>query len=342
LLGTLRPNAEVRNTIIRRKVGVWKLKRLLILCSIAGTCSGMTVMGLMRDTVMAEAHPVSVHVVHQDWQKLSQTLAQPPVDARVDRVWKAIPGLKGWSLDVAASKNATAAAHDELLHLRFHSVEPDVSLATLPTNPVYRGPKEEKSVCLMFNVSWGEAFVPGILKSLQHAHVRATFFIDGAWAQAHPDLTREIAAEGQCIGSHGNGHKDFRKLSTERLRAQMKTTNDVIASIAGVRPRAVAPPAGSFDQRAVETAHANGMYTILWTVDTIDWRKPLKQTIISRVVTKVEPGALVLMHPTEPTRQALPDLIARLKDKGYTFKTVNQLIDETPAVRPPDTLSAKS
>jgi peptidoglycan-N-acetylglucosamine deacetylase len=317
------------------------LKRLLILFSIAGTCSGMTVMGPMRDTVMAGAHPIAVQNVHRDWQKLSQTLAQPPVDARVDRVWKAIPGLKGWSLDVPASKSATAAAHDDLLHLRFHSVEPEVSLTTLPANPIYRGPKQEKSVCLMFNVSWGEAYVPGILKSLQHAHVRGTFFIDGVWAQAHPELTREIA-QGQCIGSHGSGHKDFRKLSTERLRAQMKTTNDVIASITGVRPRAVAPPAGSFDQRTVETARANGMYTILWTVDTIDWRKPPKQTIISRVVTKVEPGALVLMHPTEPTMQALPDLIASLKDKGYTFKTVNQLIDETPAVRPPDTLSAKS
>ncbi len=307
----------------------------------------MLTLGLCA-SIAAAAVPVTRHMQivqgdeQPDWQHLSETLSLPAVDARADRVWKAIPGLCGWKLDIPASRRATEMAHDDLLHLRFHSVKPATSLADLPPNPIYRGPAEEKSVCLMFNVSWGEAYVPAILQTLQKTHVTATFFVDGDFAKKFPELTHQIAASGQCIGSHGTGHKDFHKLSTAALNRQMHQTNEILKAVTGVQPKAVAPPAGSYDERTVTAAKDAGMYTILWTIDTVDWRRPPKETIVNRVVNKIEPGALILMHPTAPTAQALPEIILGLKDKGYTFKSINQLLAEKPVVQPPATLSAKS
>jgi probable sporulation protein (polysaccharide deacetylase family) len=190
----------------------------------------------------------------------------------------------------------------------------------------------------MFNVSWGEEYIPSILATLARAHVPATFFLDGAWVRKHPDLARQITAGGHAIGSHGTGHPDFRKLSDGRLYQQIVGTNDIIQHETGIRPKVLAPPAGSYDQRTVRLARNAGMYTILWTVDTVDWRRPPASAILQRVLAGVEPGALVLMHPTKPTAQALPTLISRLQADGYQFKTVDRLTAEQTVSAPPSLL----
>jgi probable sporulation protein (polysaccharide deacetylase family) len=272
-------------------------------------------------------------------QILAKTYERAPVDARTDRVWRCIPGLCGRKLDTDASRLATAMAHDDKLHVKWVNVPPSVRLSNLPPNPIYRATNAEKSVCLMFNVSWGEAYVPSLLRTLEHAGVSATFFLDGAWVKAHPDLAKAIVAGGHTVGSHGTGHPDFQRLSEAALRRQVLGTNQVIQNTVGVKTELLAPPGGSFDERTVRVDTAAKMYTILWTVDSIDWRKPPASTIVTRVLGKIEPGALVLMHPTKPTAEALPTLIQTLKNRGYQFKTVAQVVHEEPAVIPPSTLS---
>lgn len=263
----------------------------------------------------------------------------PPVDARTDRVWHAIPGLCGWRLDVAESERATRMATDGKRHLVWRLVPPRVRLSMLPADPIYRGPETEKSVALMVNVSWGEEYIPAMLSAFKRANVKATFFIDGKWASAHPDLLRKIAADGHAIGSHGSGHPDFRKLSAAALARQVDGTNDVIARMIGRRPRLIAPPAGSYDDRLVNMAHERGMYTILWTVDTVDWRRPPAQMIVDRVKRGMAPGALILMHPTQSTVEALPQILHMLSVAGFHTKTVEDVVDERPAMMPPSILS---
>ncbi|MBM7557920.1 divergent polysaccharide deacetylase family protein [Halanaerobacter jeridensis] len=75
-------------------------------------------------------------------------------------------------------------------------------------------------------------------------------------------------------------------------------------------------------------AHKIGYKTIMWTVDTIDWQRPEPEVIVERVVPKAENGAIVLMHPTKATVEALPKMIAGLKDKGYKLVTISQLLSE--------------
>lgn len=272
---------------------------------------------------------------------LDGSLGSEPVDAFVDRVWHAVPGLYGWRLDLTASEEATRAKHDGALHLVWKPVPPKRRLAELGPEPIYRGPRQEKAMALMFNVSWGEAYIPDILRTLAANHVRATFFLDGAWVEKHPDLARQIAAAGHAIGSHGSGHPDFRRLSDARLEQQMVATKERISHTLGGAALSVdllAPPAGSYDARTVRLARAHGMYTVLWTVDTLDWKRPRPEVIVQRVVSGETPGALVLMHPTESTAAALPQLLARLHKDGYDLKTVDDVVHERRAVAPPAVL----
>lgn len=141
---------------------------------------------------------------------------------------------------------------------------------------------------------------------------------------------QQIAEDGHAVGSHGSGHPDFRKLSSFQLEQQIQGTNVVIKKVVGKNVRLLAPPAGSYDERTVQIARSHGIYTILWTADTIDWRRPPASTIVSRAVNGSEAGALILMHPTEPTAMALPQLIRSIARQGYQFKTVEQVVDEKP------------
>lgn len=301
------------------------MKSVLLLSLFLAPLTGNGIRSAPSNVVVASQHQATAE---SQLRNMERSVYHPAVDARIDRVWHAIPGLGGTVLDFKASLHRTEEAHDGKVHPVIKEIPPTIRLAALPPEPIYRGPYAEKSVCLMINVSWGEEYVPSILKTLQNNHVHATFFLDGAWVRKHPDLAKQIAADGNAIGSHGSGHPDFRKLSNGQLEQQVLKTNEVIEQTVGTTPSLLAPPAGSYDKRTVEIARTHGMYTILWTADTIDWRRPPASVIVSRAVNGSEPGALILMHPTAPTAKALPPLIKSIAEKGFQFKTVQQVVDE--------------
>lgn len=87
-----------------------------------------------------------------------------------------------------------------------------------------------------------------------------------------------------------------------------------------------APPYGERGPTVLQAAEEAGYHTILWTADTIDWQRPAPEVIVRRVLDKAENGSIVLMHPTEPTVKALPDMIKGLKEKGYQLVTVSDML----------------
>lgn len=306
------------------------------------TGGGSVVHAMHHAAAGAPGHPHSVAPVKtfaEQLQAYDHDMGTEPVDARTHRVWHAIPGLAGWRLDVPASERATKASTDGRTHLVWNMVPPRVRLSMLPADPIYRGPNVEKSVALMVNVSWGEEYVPAMLKALRDANVKATFFLDGKWVKAHPQLVKAITADGHAIGSHGTGHPDFRQLSAGALARQLDETNETIRQATGKAPQLIAPPGGSYDNRLVNMAHERGMYTILWTTDTVDWRRPPADVIVDRVKHGLTPGALVLMHPTAPTVQALPQILKLIAASGFHTKTVEDVVAERPAFHPPTVLS---
>nr|MBO2472018.1 polysaccharide deacetylase [Bacillota bacterium] len=200
--------------------------------------------------------------------------------------------------------------------------------------PVYAVPVAERLVALTFNVDWGTEFVPGLLDVLDARGVRATFFPTGRWAEAEPELVREIARRGHELGNHGYRHDHPKQLNDAALRDHIVRTQRLLRELTGAETRLYAPPYGEVDARIARIAAEAGHWTIMWTLDTIDWQRPQPETIVRRVVPRVQPGAIILMHPTEPTLAALPHILERLLAEGWRFVPVGTLLERAGAFAP--------
>lgn len=275
----------------------------------------------------------STHVENETLHKKIQSYANKhkikPIDATVDRVWKAIPGYNGLAVDIEASYQKMRTGYGfDVDHLVYKEVSPQVHLSDLPPSPIYKGNPEKPMVALLINVAWGNEFIPQILKTLNKCQVKATFFFDGSWVKKNPDLAMMISKENHEIGNHAYSHPDLNHLSQNETMNELKMTNDVIEAKLGIKPKWFAPPSGSFNQETVNVAHQLDMKTILWTVDTVDWKKPSTSEMVRRVVTQVGSGSMILMHPTKPVAEGLETMIVDIEKKGYRLGTVSEIISE--------------
>ncbi|HHY21433.1 MAG TPA: polysaccharide deacetylase family protein, partial [Bacilli bacterium] len=262
--------------------------------------------------------------LYEEIKKRAVEFEEPPIDAVVDRVWKAIPGYNGLKVDIDASfeKMKLGDGFDKS-KLVFKQVPPAVHLADLPPTPIYKGNPEKPMVTFLVNVAWGNEYLPTMLKVLNERHIKTTFFLDGSWTKNHPTLAKMILEEGHEIGNHAYSHPDMKQLTAARIHEEIEKTNDVIFATLEVTPKWFAPPSGSFRQEVVDIAASLNMKTILWSVDTVDWKKPNTGEMVTRVLNKVHPGAMILMHPTEPTANGLNSLIEGIQAKGYHIGTVS-------------------
>lgn len=250
-----------------------------------------------------------------------------PVDARIDRVWKAIPGYNGLEVDVEKTLEAALLApSSNSIRYIFKEVEPKIKLNDLGPYPIYRGNPNKKMISLMINVAWGNEYIESILKTLERENVKATFFLDGSWLKKFPDVAKQIQAGGHEMSNHAYTHPDMKMLSREAQYNQITKTESLLKSTLNVKNKWFAPPSGSFNQATVQIAEEQGLKTVLWTIDTIDWQKPSADTILRRISAKLEPGALILMHPTSSTRDAIGGIIATAKARGYTIGTVSETL----------------
>ncbi|QHS22297.1 polysaccharide deacetylase family protein [Virgibacillus sp. MSP4-1] len=240
-----------------------------------------------------------------------------------------MPGLNGLKVNVDKSylkMEDTGEFNKE--KLVFNETEPEVTFDDLPAAPVYRGHPDKKMVSFLINVSWGEEYIPDMIKTLKKHNLKATFFIDGKWAQDHVELLKMINEEGHEIGSHGYNHPDMSQMSKAQMTDQITKTNGIIKSIIKKKPEFLAPPAGNFNNHVVNVASEHNMETIMWTIDTIDWDNPSKNQVMNRVLPKLEGGSMILMHPTKVMEDTLEDLILKIKEKNYKIGTVGNLLSE--------------
>ncbi|WP_286884791.1 polysaccharide deacetylase family protein [Aneurinibacillus sp. UBA3580] len=263
----------------------------------------------------------------QQLKEAAKTKNIPPVNARIDPIWKAIPGYNGLSIDEEASlqRMQQAGRWDESL-IVYREVKPTIGLDQLAAAPIYRGNSDKPMVSLMINVAWGNEYLPAILETLKKEKVKATFFLDGSWTKKYPDEAKKIAEAGHEIGSHAYSHPNMSQLSLTRMEQEITKTNTAITEATGITPTLFAPPSGDFDQRVVDMAARYHLRTILWTADTVDWRKPSPDQWFRTVAPKINNGVLVLMHPTAPTAEALPRLIRYVKEKKLTLGTVSDTL----------------
>ncbi|WP_042160577.1 polysaccharide deacetylase family protein [Paenibacillus gorillae] len=282
----------------------------------------------------------------QELSELKQTIASEaekqriaPVNARIDRVWKAIPGYNGVDVDVDKSYEKTVAA-GALTPIQFvyKEVNPEISLRDLGRYPIFRGNPEKKMIAFMINVAWGNEYIQPILDTLEKEQVKATFFLDGSWLKKYPDVAKQIQAKGHEMSNHAYSHPNMSELGRQAAYTQISRTEELLKSTLSVENKWFAPPSGDYNQTTIQVAAEQGLMTVLWTIDTVDWKKPPPDTIMRRISSKLEPGALILMHPTASSRDALPGMIRDAKQKGYAIGTVSELLStqRVPSVVEPE------
>ncbi|PKG24892.1 polysaccharide deacetylase family protein [Niallia nealsonii] len=288
--------------------------------------SNTYVASLKEETMLVGANK---DPLYEEIQKKAKSYNIAPEDAKIDPVWKAIPGINGLEVDVDASykKMKTSGAFKEK-NLVYKQLKPSVHLEDLPPSPIYKGNPNKQMVSFIINVAWGNEYLPDILASLKKHHVKASFFLEGRWTKKNPELAKMIVDAGHEVGNHSYSHPDMSKISSAQINQELKKTNDVIEATTGKTVTWFAPPSGSYTNEVVNIASQHKMGTLMWSIDTIDWRKPSKEELINRVVEKVHNGAMILMHPTESTTSSLDQLIEQIQEKGYEINTVTELLSE--------------
>jgi probable sporulation protein (polysaccharide deacetylase family) len=251
-----------------------------------------------------------------------------PIDARLDPVWKAIPGLNGRKVDLEATIESTLKQKDKhRIHWVYQEIPPKIQLEDLGQAPVYRGNEKKPAAALMVNVAWGTEYIPEMLKIFKQEKVKATFFLDGSWLKKNPEMARQLVKEGHEVGNHAYSHPLMSRIGTGQIEAEIGKTESLIQETLQVKSRWFAPPAGDFDNRVLKIAEQFQMKTILWTLDTVDWKKSVSpEMMVNKVEKGIAPGTLLLTHPTDRTVKALPGMIRAGKNKGLEWMTVSEML----------------
>lgn len=166
-----------------------------------------------------------------------------------------------------------------------------------------------------------DVYTPQILEVLKAYGVRATFFVMGRKAAAHPELIRAELAAGHIVENHSWDHPHLADLGQNGILQQLVRTQAAITAAGAPRPRLFRPPYGSLNARVEAVAHALKLQIVLWSLDTNDWRGRNANEIAASVIDQAVPGAVVLMHDGVPnsaaTVQALPVIIQGLRSRGF-------------------------
>ncbi|ALS24900.1 polysaccharide deacetylase family sporulation protein PdaB [Paenibacillus naphthalenovorans] len=226
-----------------------------------------------------------------------------------------------------------------------YSESENVSVFSQKPSAVYSVVTDKKVVALTFDISWGDKRTEPILKILEDKGVKnATFFLSSPWSKEHPEIVNKIVKGGWEIGSHGHKHVNYSSLNDEEIRAQIRTAHQILSEVTGTSPQLIRLPNGDFDKRVLRIAEELNYSVVQWDTDSMDWQNPGVNNIINRVVSKAHPGDIILLHASDSSKQtheALPVIIDQLREKGFEFVTVSQLmklaqVDNKPPVE--DTL----
>lgn len=175
-------------------------------------------------------------------------------------------------------------------------------------------------ISLTFDDGPNPEFTPQVLEVLKKHNVKATFFLLGSNVEQYPELAKRIVAEGHQVGNHSYNHPDLRTLTDAEIKQQFEWGQEVIEEAVGFRPDIYRLPFGAGGARVVKLMKQEGMTSILWNVDTMDWSSHDADSIIQVTEQELQKHSLILMHDSHAAAApALERMIPMLKERGYHF-----------------------
>ena len=205
---------------------------------------------------------------------------------------------------------------------------------------IYHVDKTVKVVALTFDDGPSPKWTPQILDELKKAGAKATFFMLGEHVEKYPDIARRVASEGHEIENHTYDHHVLIYYKPSELEKQIKDTERIIKEVTGQQTQYLRPPKAWLIGREKRQIGAMGYKVVLWTLNAKDWVNFDDKYIVGHILSRVKPGDIILMHDSggvwgaeggrrKQTVKTVPKLIEGLRNKGYSFVTMKELLAET-------------
>lgn len=192
--------------------------------------------------------------------------------------------------------------------------------------PTVRTTPLQGTVALTFDDGPTEKYTPQILAILKKYHIKATFFMVGMNAKAHPDMVKLVLAEGHAINSHSQTHAMLTKINDAKLRWEVAEPQVIIYNIIGKKPVCLRYPFGASNKHVRAVIRENGMMPVPMGWNSFDYERPGTQKIVSWVLKNAHSGQVFLFHDgfdkREQTVEALPQIIEGIQKKGLGFSQI--------------------
>lgn len=211
--------------------------------------------------------------------------------------------------------------------------QPDIPIDT-DKRPQFRymAPITEPVLALTFEIGWDSPPSEAILDILKENQVSATFFLPGSIAAEHTRFLQRLTGEGHelaCLGCHD---LNLAECSSAKIASEIRSARDIFREKTGCTPVLFRTPDAEYSNAILEEAAQQGMAVVLWSLDSLDWRSADVQSIVSRVLSRAHPGAIIRFQGGEAdslTGDALPVIIDGLRSLGYQFLPAGKLLKLT-------------
>jgi len=201
-------------------------------------------------------------------------------------------------------------------------------------NSYYIGNSDEKVIYLTFDGGFENGYTSSILDTLKKHDIEAAFFLVGNYMEKEPELVKRMVSEGHIIGNHTYNHPDMSKISDmESFKKEITSLEELYKNTTGQEMlKFYRPPQGKFNEENLKLANELGYKTIFWSLAYVDWyvdKQPTREYAFEKLIPRIHPGAVVLLHLTSKTNsEILDELLMKWKDEGYTFKNLNELVSQ--------------
>ena len=193
--------------------------------------------------------------------------------------------------------------------------------------PIYNVKTDKKVVAVTFDSAWGNEDLDEILNILENYGCDATFFVVGEFLDKYPDDIKKMYSLGNEIANHSDTHPHISSLSRDEMIKEMDACDKKIKNLTGQSEVLFRAPYGEYNSVLVGACEDTNRFCIQWDVDSLDWKGLTASEIQKRVVEKVQNGSIILLHNgAKNTAKALPLILNDLKNEGYEFVTVSNLI----------------